>query len=43
MIDSSSPSVQLLGGGILAGGAVVAKTVEFLFPVTVIAVEAEFD
>jgi hypothetical protein len=40
MIDSSSPSVPLLEGVILAGGAVAATTVELLFPVTVIAVEA---
>ena len=43
MIDSSSPSVPLLEGGIIAGGAVVATTVELLFPVTVIADDAKFD
>ena len=43
MTDSSSPSVPLLEGGILAGGSVAATNVELLFPVAAIAVDAEFD
>ena len=43
MTDTSSSSVPLLEGGILAGVAVAATTVELLLPVTVIAVDAELD
>ena len=43
MTDSFSPSVPLLEGVILAGGAVAATTVELSFPINVIAVDAEFD
>ena len=42
-MESSSPSVPFLNGAWLTVGALAATTVELLFPVTVTAVEAEFD
>jgi hypothetical protein len=43
MTDSSSPSLPLLEGDAVAGVGAADITVELLLPVTVIAVDAEFD